>query len=57
MTAKPSKFNQAGATQIAQEQSPGRLEYVTPETKLLRKRRDFYDEKEKFETEKTNFKE
>lgn len=34
-----------------------RTEYVTPETKLLSKRRDFYDEKERFEAEKTKFKE
>lgn len=34
-----------------------RNEYITPETKLLSKRRDFYDEKERFESEKAKFKE
>jgi hypothetical protein len=34
-----------------------RNEYITPETKLLSKRRDFYDEKERFESEKSKFKE
>lgn len=49
---KPSKFGQnANAPETV------RNEYVTPETKLLSKRREFYDQKDFFEKEKQNFKE
>jgi hypothetical protein len=47
----------AGPASNGEVATQARAEYVTPETKLLSKRRDFYDEKERFEAEKSKFKE
>lgn len=51
-TKKPSKFQPS-----ANASEPTRSEYITPETKLLSKKRELYDQKEFFEKEKQNFKE
>jgi hypothetical protein len=39
------------------DMAPQRNEYITPETKLLSKKREFCDEKDQFENQKHLFKE
>ena len=43
--------------QLQQQDSTMKAEYISAETKLLKKRRALYEEKEAFETEKQNYKE